>query len=78
MPATALPSRETRARTVARAITYRLSAWVVTVPITWWMTGNVWQAFEASTVLHLVLSCDYYIHERIWLRVRWGLRSDRL
>jgi uncharacterized membrane protein len=23
-------------------------------------------------MLHLLLSIDYYIHERIWLKIKWG------
>ncbi len=53
-------------------ITYRLSAWLLTIPITYWLTGNLREAVGSSTLLHIALSIDYYVHERLWLRVKWG------
>lgn len=66
---------ETKTRTVVRMITYRISAWLLTIPITYWFTGDLRQAVGSSTLLHLALSLDYYVHERLWLKVKWG-RSD--
>ena len=63
---------ETRTRTMVRMITYRLSAWLLTIPITYWFTGDLGQAVGSSTVVHLALSIDYYVHERMWLKVKWG------
>lgn len=67
---------ETHQRTLARMITYRITAWLITIPVSWWLTGNLGQATTFSTVLHLLLSLDYYIHERIWLKVRWGVLDE--
>lgn len=53
-------------------ITYRVSAWLLTIPITYWFTGDLREAVDSSTVVHIALSIDYYIHERIWLKVKWG------
>ena len=55
-----------------RMITYRLSAWLLTIPITYWFTGHLREAVGSSTIVHIVLSIDYYVHERIWLKVKWG------
>jgi adenylylsulfate kinase len=64
---------ETHKRTVTKMITYRLTAWLLTIPIMYWMTGNLEQSIEGSVLIHIVLSLDYYVHERIWLKVKWGL-----
>ena len=53
-------------------ISYRITAWAFTIFYTWLFTGNVAQATGFATVLHILLSIDYYIHERIWLRIKWG------
>jgi uncharacterized membrane protein len=53
-------------------LTYRLTAWVFTIFWTWVMIGDIMQSTAFATVLHLLLSIDYYIHERIWLRIKWG------
>lgn len=66
---------ETRQRTIARMVTYRITAWLFTIFYTWIFTGDVASATGFATVLHILLSLDYYVHERVWLRIRWG-RTD--
>ena len=63
---------ETKARTVTRMITYRITAWLFTIFWTWLFTGNIASATGFATALHIMLSIDYYIHERIWLKIKWG------
>ena len=63
---------ETRARTIARMISYRLTAWSFTIFWTYMFTGNLSNSTWFATALHILLSIDYYIHERIWLRIKWG------
>jgi uncharacterized membrane protein len=65
---------ETHARTIARMISYRLTALLLTIPLTYLLTDNWETAFGGSIILHLVLTLDYYIHERIWLKIAWGKR----
>ncbi len=67
---------ETHTRTIARGISYRLSAWLFTILWTYMFTGNIGEAAGFSTLLHLLLSIDYYIHERIWLKIKWGIMSE--
>lgn len=33
---------------------------------------NLGQATGFATLLHLLLSLDYFIHERIWLHIKWS------
>jgi len=63
---------ETKKRTVARMITYRISAWLFTIIWTYLFTKNITNAAGFATILHVLLSIDYYIHERIWLKIKWG------
>ncbi len=65
---------ETRKRTITRMITYRITAWLFTIFWTWLFAGDVASATGFATALHILLSIDYYIHERIWLKIRWGLK----
>lgn len=66
---------ETQTRTLTRSLTYRLSAWLLTIGLTYAWTGSLAQSTGFSTFLHGILSLDYYIHERVWLRVKWGLKT---
>lgn len=61
--------KETHKRTVVRTISYRITAWLLTIPLTYMLTGNWASATRDSLLLHLVLTFDYYIHERIWLKI---------
>ena len=63
---------ETKQRTIARMVTYRLTAWLFTIFWTWLFTGDVASATGFATALHIMLSIDYYIHERIWFKIKWG------
>jgi uncharacterized membrane protein len=67
---------ETRQRTFIRMVTYRLTAWLFTIFWTYLFTGDVASATGFATTLHILLSIDYYIHERIWLNVKWGLTKE--
>ncbi len=67
--------QETHNRTIARMISYRLIAWVFTIVWTYIFTGNFGQATGFATLLHLMLSVDYYIHERVWLTIKWGIKA---
>jgi len=64
---------ETKKRTLARMISYRITAWAFTIFYTWLFTGSIGVATGFATLLHLLLSVDYYIHERVWLKIKWGL-----
>jgi len=68
---------ETRKRTLARMISYRITAWIFTIFWTYLFTGDIGKSTGFATLLHLLLSIDYYIHERIWLRIKWGLNNGR-
>ncbi len=66
--------QETHKRTLARMVSYRLTAWLLTIVFTFAYSGNLGPATTFATFLHVLLSLDYYVHERLWLRVKWGLR----
>ena len=63
---------ESHKRTIARMISYRITAWLVTILWTYLFTGDLGSATGFATALHILLSVDYYIHERIWLKIKWG------
>ena len=65
--------KETHARTIIRMISYRLTAWLFTIFWTYLFTGDIGSATGFATILHVLLSFDYYIHERIRLRIKWGI-----
>jgi uncharacterized membrane protein len=68
---------ETRKRTIARMFSYRITAWLFTILWTYMFTGNIGEATGFATLLHILLSVDYYIHERMWLKVKWGRTNEQ-
>jgi len=56
--------RETHKRTLARAISYRLVALIATALIT---------GIKEAIFIHIILTVIYYICERTWLNISWGL-----
>lgn len=54
---------ETRARTLTRAIVWRIIATLITA---------IWAGWSGAIMANIVLTVLHYIHERTWLRVKWG------
>lgn len=68
--------QETQLRTIVRAVSYRLTALAFTIFWTWLLTGDLTKSAKYSVALHFLLTIDYYIHERVWLHIRWGLKQE--
>ena len=54
---------ETHKRTLARTISYRVIATLITA----FFTG-----LTTAVFLHILLTLVHYLMERIWLKVKWG------
>ncbi|MCW4014825.1 MAG: DUF2061 domain-containing protein [Candidatus Bathyarchaeota archaeon] len=61
-----------RARSLAKSVTYRITAFVVLMIITWYVTDNLAQTTIISVTFQAIQLVIYYIHERIWENVNWG------
>lgn len=55
---------ESHTRTILRAITWRIIATAVTA---------IWTGITGAIVINCVLTVLHYIHERIWIKIRWGI-----
>jgi uncharacterized membrane protein len=51
-------------RTMARAITYRIFALLITA---------YWTGLGDAIVIHVILTVLHYVFERLWLKVNWGM-----
>lgn len=63
---------ETHVRSVMKAVSWRVLATTVTGLLAFGFTGNVMIAIgigSSEAVSKIVL---YWIHERLWHRIRWG------
>ena len=56
---------ETHYRTLARTLSYRIAALLVTA---------LWTGIGEAIAIHFVLAGLQYSMERLWLKIKWGQR----
>lgn len=54
---------ETHTRTLARTISYRITALLITA---------MWTGLGEAVAIHIVLAVWQYVLERAWLKIKWG------
>lgn len=63
----------TRTRTLVKTLIYR--CWVLVS--TWSMlviTGQeMTEALLPAVVMNVIWTCSYYVYDRLWLRIEWGM-----
>lgn len=67
---------DTRARSVAKSLTWRVLATLTTIALVYTFTGQVHIAFAVGGVEVVAKLLIFYFHERIWDAVRWGRGRD--
>ena len=54
---------ESHSRTLARTISYRIIAMLITA---------IWTGLGDAVIIHIVLATVHYVMERVWLKINWG------
>jgi len=66
---------ERRRRSLLKAVTWRIIAVFVLLYLSYSFT-NDWEATGwITTTFNVIQILLYYIHERLWSKIKWGLRS---
>src|ERR1700687_3373285 len=68
-------SRTTQSRSLVKTITWRTLASVDTFILGWIVTGNMMFAGSIASLEVLTKLILYYLHERAWARIVWGVVS---
>jgi uncharacterized membrane protein len=63
---------ETKRRAMVKAITYRVIVAITLAAISWFYTGNLFDTSAISITYTIIAMIVYYIHERAWIKVKWG------
>lgn len=63
---------ETRWRSLTKALIWRASGFLILGAIAYWFTGTWSESLAISGWFNGIRLGLYYVHERAWLRVRWG------
>ena len=69
---------ETHWRSWAKSVTWRLVGVVMLGGISYAMTRDLKQTTVITTIFHTLRFVLYYYHERLWTRIRWGVRKHPL
>jgi adenylylsulfate kinase len=65
-------SEETLRRSVVKTISYRVVIIILDFTAIYLFTGQIKVAFGFTIVSNIYTTVGYFIHERIWDRVKWG------
>jgi uncharacterized membrane protein len=70
-------SRETRRRTLVKTIIYRI--WVICSTYAMLLiTGqSLTQALIPTIVINCVWMTSYYLYDRLWANIQWGLKEPK-
>jgi uncharacterized membrane protein len=65
-------SLESHRRSLVKAVTWRVTGSIDTFLISWLVTGNPIIAGTISAIEIVTKVFLYYLHERVWGKIRWG------
>ena len=63
---------DSRRRSVAKALSWRMFATVITAAVAWAVTGKIGFAVTIGALDSLLKLGAYYAHERVWNRMSFG------
>ena len=64
-------SVDTKKRTMAKTITWRITASLTSFLIAWMLTGDVLVGASIGSIEAIAKIFLYYFHERIWTNISW-------
>lgn len=67
---------ETKTRTVAKMILWRVIATSITWGTVYSFTGTFLESSKITLIAALIGMTAYYVHERVWNGVNWGKVRD--
>jgi uncharacterized membrane protein len=69
---------ETRKRSIAKTISFRIIATLTTMLLVYIFTKDI-KIVGLIGILDIVLKLIiYYIHERVWSKIHWGIETKQL
>ena len=63
---------DTKKRTIAKTMTWRITASLTTFLIAWVLTGDLLIGVSIGSIEAIAKIFLYYFHERTWSNVHWG------
>ena len=72
----AKPKSESHVRSFVKGISWRITGTVDTMLISYFVTGNPLTALKIGGVEIFTKLALYYLHERVWQKIKWGQPKD--
>lgn len=66
---------QARRRAIAKTLCYRLVMLAITVAVAWGIVGDVGAALNIGLVTNAVKTGTYYLYERTWDHIAWGVST---
>ncbi len=63
---------ESHSRTIAKALSWRFIATLITFTVAWIVTRELTFAAEIGLADTIIKLGAYYFHERLWIRIKFG------
>ena len=70
--------KEQKKRSIAKTLTWRITASLDTFVIAWVITGDWKMGGSIAGIEVLTKMFFYYFHERIWSKIKWGTKKKIL
>lgn len=65
-------ANETHARSILKAVSYRAIIIISIFVTTLLTTGKLASAVQVTGITAITGTIIYYLHERVWSRIKWG------
>jgi uncharacterized membrane protein len=67
---------DSRKRSIVKAITYRILIVCLDFLVIYLLTKQAKMAFGFMVVSNVYTTLGYFLHERVWARIRWGKQME--
>ncbi len=67
-----MPHTENRKRSIAKTLSWRVIATMLTLFVIWAVTKKLVLSLESTFIIATLNTVGYYFHERAWNRSSWG------
>lgn len=66
-------AHQQRKRAIVKTLCYRVLMVLVTIIVAWVFVGDVSDAVNIGIAANLVKTVTYYVYERLWDHITWGI-----
>ena len=67
---------DTSVRSLAKAISWRITGTIDTFLISWLITGQILLASGIALTEIMTKVVLFWLHERVWNKIKWGRTTD--